>query len=150
MKPPIKSPFQQAVVDYLKKIDVSQRGVGDLTGISETTYGTWARMTSAMKLDMLDKILLAYPGTKQAIIDHLRGNTEKNLTDEPKSMDKEKHTLEDQLKIKEGIIAYWDDIAKKLQREVFELEFERDGLKKEVESLKDQLAKANAVKDGKK
>lgn len=144
----IDSPLQQAIVNYLKEQRVSQRKAGNALNVSETTYGTWARMDSAMGLDKLDKILTTYPGVKEAIIKYLRGNTDDNLTGETKNMDIEKLKLE--LIQKQGVINYLDEERNKLQQKVAKLESERDGLQNQVNSLKEQLSRVTAIKDGKK
>lgn len=85
---PIDSALQQVLVDYLKGIGVSQRKFADATGVSETTFGTYSRMTSAMGVDLLDKILTTYPGARTELIRYLGGNTEENHTGDNKSLRK--------------------------------------------------------------
>lgn len=84
---PIESQLQRLLVDYLKGIGVSQRKFADETGVSETTFGTYNRMTSAMGVDLLDKILTTYPGARAELIKYLGGNTEKNNTSVDKAND---------------------------------------------------------------
>lgn len=141
----IESPLQVAIVAYLKSIGVSQRKFAEVTGASETTFGTYNRMTSAMGVDILDKILTAYPGAKQAIIDYLSRNTDENLTEEPKSMDINK--LQDELRIAKGMIAFIDEQKTELQRKYYKLESEVDGLKKDKAALEEQLKKAGSAKN---
>lgn len=71
----IESPIQKAIVDYLKENGVSQRKFAEMTGASESTFSKYSAMTSAMGVDMLDKILSNYPGAKQALIDYLGGDS---------------------------------------------------------------------------
>jgi hypothetical protein len=77
---PIESPLQAKIVAYLKGLGLSQRKAGDKLDISESTFGTWVRMSSAMGMDQLDKILTEYPGARDIIIDYLRGNTDQKHT----------------------------------------------------------------------
>jgi hypothetical protein len=75
----IESPIQKAIVDFLKEKGVSQRKFADMTGASESIFNKYSAMTSAMGVDMLDKILSAYPGAKQALIDYLGGRTTEEI-----------------------------------------------------------------------
>lgn len=75
----IESPLQKLIVTYLEGIGVTQRKFAEVTGMSETTFGTYRRMTSAMGIDALDKILTEYPGLKPLIVKYLGGNTEENV-----------------------------------------------------------------------
>lgn len=77
---PIKSPLQKAIVEYLKEIGVTQRSFGDTLKVSETRFGTYNRMTSAMGVDLLDKIISNYPGVKAIISKYLSGNNDQNST----------------------------------------------------------------------
>lgn len=131
----IESPLQQIIVDYLDSMGVSQRDIADLTGISDTTYGTWRRMSSAMGLNKLDKILTAYPEVKGVVIEYLSGNTEKNITEESKTM----KNPEFELAVAKRMMEMIDEKKTELQRKCDKLESEIDGLRKENESLKDQL-----------
>jgi transcriptional regulator with XRE-family HTH domain len=79
-QPKIKSDVQKLIVDYLKLKGVSQRKFAELTGVSDTTYGTYRRMSSAMGVDILDKILSAYPDLKGELIKYLTGNKNRNIT----------------------------------------------------------------------
>ena len=137
----IESPLQQIIVNYLDKIGVSQRDIADLTGISDTTYGTWRRMSSAMGLNKLDKILTAYPGVKMAVIEYLSGNTEKNITEEQKTME----NPEFEIALARRMMQMVDEKREELQQKYFKLEFEMDGLRKENESLKEQLKNCSSA-----
>jgi transcriptional regulator with XRE-family HTH domain len=74
----INSKLQQLIVDYLKENNVSQRKFATAIGVSETTFGTYVRMTSSMSVEIMDKILTEYPGVRAVLINYLRGNTEEN------------------------------------------------------------------------
>jgi hypothetical protein len=74
----IKSPLQQLIVDYLKGKGISQRKFADTTGTSESAFGVYARMSSAMGIDVLDKILTKYPDIKPVLIEYLGGYTDKD------------------------------------------------------------------------
>jgi transcriptional regulator with XRE-family HTH domain len=76
----IESPLQAFIVHYLKGIGVSQRKFSADTGVSETTFGTYVRMTSAMGIDLLDKILSIYPDMKGVLIEYLSRNTDEKST----------------------------------------------------------------------
>lgn len=76
----IESEIQSLIVAYLKGIGVSQRKFAEVTGLSDTTYGTYSRMTSAMGADSMDKILTAYPELRKVLINHLTGNNMENNT----------------------------------------------------------------------
>lgn len=81
----VESELQKLIVGYLKEQGVSQRKFAESTGLSETTFGTYSRMTSAMGLDALDKVLLAYPGLKKMIAAYLTGVSKENGTSEIKT-----------------------------------------------------------------
>lgn len=77
-----QSQLQQDIVAFLDTKGVSQRKFGELTGVSETTYGTYRRMKSIMGLDVLEKIILAYPEVKEIISKYLGVTGEENITHE--------------------------------------------------------------------
>jgi transcriptional regulator with XRE-family HTH domain len=79
----IESPLQQLIVDFLKEKGVSQRKFGADMDVSESALSTYNRMSSAMGIDLLDKIMSTYPDIKHRIIAYLGGNTDKNITAAP-------------------------------------------------------------------
>lgn len=145
---PIESPLQQAIVDFLVKSKVNQRSVGSTIGVSETTFGKWRAMKSAMKLDNLDKVLSNYTGAREALIEYLRGNTDEKPTPDGKNMDIEK--LKEQLIKQTGTIEWLDEQKNKIQRELDVLKEEYERLTAENQSLRKRLIDAGITDNPKK
>jgi hypothetical protein len=141
----IDSPLQQLIIDYLKGIDVSQRKFGNELKVSSTRFGTYFRMTSAMSIELLDKILTTYPGVKEVLIKHLSRNTDDNLTDLTKNMNNEDLNLE--VKMVKRLLAFMDEAKTELQRKYDRLQSEVDGLRMENQSLKEQLRNCTSTDD---
>jgi chromosome segregation ATPase len=131
----IESPLQQAIVDFLTDLKVTQRSFGEIMGVSETTYGPYRRMTSAMGVDMLDKILSKYDGAREALIDYLSRDTDKKPTpaiNTSQIMDKDFHYRK--------IVNLVEDQNDKLEKDIEELRQANDKLKKENEQLSKKVA----------
>lgn len=89
----VKSPVQRIIVDYLSGLKVSQRGFAKATGLSDSVWNKYSQMTSAMSVEVLDKILVAYPGVREALNTYLTGNKHPNITLRDKTSEKEENHM---------------------------------------------------------
>lgn len=118
---------------------MTNRGFAKVTGASSAAFGVYRNMKSAMGIDLLDKILEAYPELRVVIAEHLvgqgTGNSRQNITQEditPKNV----KNIEEQLEktrdlnftLNEIIKGYRSDIVR-LNKRVAELEEENKRLR---------------------
>lgn len=135
----LNSTLQGLIVGFLEGQGVTNRGFAKVTGASSAAFGVYRNMKSAMGIDLLDKILEAYPELRVVIAEHLvgqgTGNSRQNITQEditPKNV----KNIEEQLEktrdlnftLNEIIKGYRSDIVR-LNKRVAELEEENKRLR---------------------
>ncbi len=89
----VKSPVQRIIVEYLSGLGVSQRGFAKATGLSDSVWSKYSLMTSAMSVEVLDKILAAYPGVRVVLNTYLTGNSQSNITLRDKTLENQENHM---------------------------------------------------------
>jgi hypothetical protein len=94
------------------------------------------------------KIFNGHPALKEDVLDYLRTNTDEKHTPDLKNMDIEK--LQEDLKIKDGMIRWLDEEKTKIQRKLDNKEEECKKLEAENQSLRKRLIDAGIPDNPKK
>ena len=142
----VESPLQALVVRFLKEKGISQRKFAEAMDLGETTFSTYSKMSSAMGIDTLDKILSTYPEIRTEIAKYLGVNTEqsgKNITEVAKL----EEVYEKLLASKESEISRMEDHLNTKGRENERLALINDNL---LKSVNDLTASLTSVKKAKK